>query len=115
MYCRGLGLRVVASFEDHDGFDGVILGFDGVAYHFEFTRSRKHPISPTPTIEDLVVFYVPSESEWEAACARMRAAGFTPVTSFNRTGAVGVDNALTSNDAAHRRLQGYRCSTGMRP
>jgi catechol 2,3-dioxygenase-like lactoylglutathione lyase family enzyme len=83
MYCRGLGLRVVASFEDHEGFDGVILGLDGAAYHFEFTHPRKHPISPTPTIEDLVVFYVPSESKWEATCARMQAAGFRRVASFN--------------------------------
>ena len=83
MYCRGLGLHVVASFEDHDGFDGVILGLEGVAYHFEFTHSRKHPISPTPTVEDLLVFYVPSKSEWKATCARMQAAGFMQVTSFN--------------------------------
>ena len=83
MYCRGLDLHVVASFENHDGFDGVILGRSGVAYHFEFTRSRKHPISPTPTVEDLVVFYVPSEREWKATCARMQAAGFIQVMSFN--------------------------------
>ena len=83
MYCRGLGLCVVATFEDHDGFDGVMLGFDGATYHFEFTHSRKHPISPTPTIEDLVVFYVPSRSDWAATCARMEAAGFRRVTSFN--------------------------------
>jgi catechol 2,3-dioxygenase-like lactoylglutathione lyase family enzyme len=83
MYCRGLGLRVVASFEDHDGFDGVMLAFDGAAYHFEFTRSPKHPVSPTPTVEDLVVFYLPSESEWKAISGRMLAAGFVQVRSFN--------------------------------
>jgi len=83
MYCRGLRLRVVGSFEDHDGFDGVMLGVAGGTYHFEFTQSRKHPISPTPTVEDLVVFYIPSESEWEAACAGMLAAGFKAVAAFN--------------------------------
>ena len=83
MHCRGLGLRVVGSFEDHDGFDGVMLGVDGGAYHFEFTRSRKDPISPTPTAEDLVVLYVPSEPEWEAACASMLAAGFKAVSASN--------------------------------
>lgn len=25
MYCRGLGLRVIESFHDHEGFDGVVL------------------------------------------------------------------------------------------
>lgn len=83
LYRRGLGLRVIGSFEDHDGFDGVMLGSAGADYHFEFTRSREHPIRPAPTAEDLVVFYIPAEPEWHAACARMLAAGFTQVASFN--------------------------------
>jgi catechol 2,3-dioxygenase-like lactoylglutathione lyase family enzyme len=83
MYCRGLGLRVIDSFEDHDGFDGVMLGIAGGAYHFEFTRSRLHPVRPTPTVEDLVVFYLPSESQWQTTCASMLAAGFKHVTAFN--------------------------------
>lgn len=83
MYCRGLGLQVVASFEDHDGFDGVMLGWAGGAYHFEFTRSRKHPVRPAPTVEDLAVFYFPSAAEWQAACVRMLHAGFKQVAAFN--------------------------------
>ena len=82
-YCRGLGLRVVGSFEDHDGFDGVMLGSPGSDYHFELTRHRLHPVAPRPTAEDLVVFYIPVAAEWEAACASMLAAGFTRVESFN--------------------------------
>ena len=69
MYCRGLGLRVVGNFENHDGFDGVMLGFDGADYHFEFTHCRAHPVAPAPTPEDLVVFYVPDAEQWQAACA----------------------------------------------
>lgn len=83
MYCRGLGLCVVGSFEDHDGFDGVMLGVAGGAYHFEFTHSRKHPVAPTPTVEDLVVLYLPSEPEWRATCAGMLVAGFRQVPAFN--------------------------------
>jgi hypothetical protein len=30
MYCRGLGLRIIASFVNHDGFDGVMLGIAAV-------------------------------------------------------------------------------------
>ena len=70
-------------FEDHDGFDGVMLGAPGSGYHFEFTRSRAHPVAPTPTPEDLVVFYIPSEAEWQAACASMLAAGFRRVPAAN--------------------------------
>ena len=83
MYRRGLGLRVVGHFEDHEGFDGVMLGSPGSDYHFEFTRHRLHPVAPSPTAEDLVVFYLPVLAEWEAACANMRTAGFQQVVSFN--------------------------------
>jgi catechol 2,3-dioxygenase-like lactoylglutathione lyase family enzyme len=83
MYCRGLGLRVLGSFENHDGFDGVMLGFEGADNHFEFTRARHHPVQPRPTVEDLRVFYLPQAEAWRQACAGMLAAGFTPVTSFN--------------------------------
>jgi catechol 2,3-dioxygenase-like lactoylglutathione lyase family enzyme len=83
MYCRGLGLRVIGRFEDHEGFDGVMLGVAGSGYHFEFTRSRRHPVAPTPTAEDLVVFYIPKPAEWRSACAEMQAAGFKPVAAFN--------------------------------
>jgi catechol 2,3-dioxygenase-like lactoylglutathione lyase family enzyme len=83
MYIRGLGLRVVGSFENHEGFDGVMLGTPDADYHFEFTHSREHPVLPGPTIEDLAVFYLPSETEWSAACASMEAAGFKRVTSYN--------------------------------
>lgn len=83
MYCRGLGLRVVGSFEDHDGFDGVMLGAEGAGYHFEFTYCRTHPVAPAPTAEDLTVFYIPVATEWQAKCGRMSAAGFKHVASFN--------------------------------
>lgn len=83
MYGEGLGLHVIGSFKDHDGFDGVMLGREGLDYHFEFTHRRHHTISPTPTVEDLAVFYIPSSSEWNTACAQMIAAGFKPVPSFN--------------------------------
>lgn len=83
MYASGLGLSVIGSFEDHDGFDGVMLGEEGSCYHFEFTFCRRHPVTPAPTAEDLVVFYRPDAGEWEQCCANMLAAGFTPVKSFN--------------------------------
>jgi catechol 2,3-dioxygenase-like lactoylglutathione lyase family enzyme len=83
MYCEGLGLRLIGSFDDHDGFDGRMVGAPGAQYHFEFTRSRTHPVRPTPTVEDLVVFYLPDRVQWQAACERMVAAGFRRVASFN--------------------------------
>lgn len=83
MYSRGLGLRVLGTFADHDGFDGVMLGVPGADYHFEFTRSRRDPVPPCPTVEDLVVLYVPDTARWRALCARVLAAGFKQVAAFN--------------------------------
>lgn len=83
MYCQGLGLIVLASFRDHDGFDGIMVGIPEAGYHLEFTRSRIHPVAPRTTPEDLLVFYYPDELEWHATCGRMAAVGFDPVSSLN--------------------------------
>ena len=83
MYRKGLGLVEVGRFENHEGFDGVMLGNEGSSYHFEFTYCRDHPVAPSPTPEDLVVFYLPDPVEWREKCASMLAAGFTQVDAFN--------------------------------
>jgi len=83
MYARGLGLSELGRFEDHAGFDGVMLGRPGLDFHFEFTRSRHGRITPSPTPEDLVVIYLPDHGVWVESCARMRDAGFTATKSFN--------------------------------
>ena len=83
MYCKGLGFVVRSRFVDHDGFDGVMVGDLAAGYHFEFVRSRMHPVAPTPTVEDLLVFYVPDAQEWQRRCDAMSAAGFATVDSFS--------------------------------
>lgn len=83
MYCEGLGLFVIGSFEDHKGFDGVMLGDSDSNYHFEFTYCKNHSVQPSPTPEDLIVLYIQTRSDWQSACDRMRAAGFKQVLAFN--------------------------------
>jgi catechol 2,3-dioxygenase-like lactoylglutathione lyase family enzyme len=83
MYCNGLGLQILSRFEDHDGFDGVMLGTPDAHYHFEFTRCRARVVTPTPTREDLVILYIPDQDDWTQACRRMIDAGFTRVMSAN--------------------------------
>jgi hypothetical protein len=39
---------VLCLIEDHEGFDGVMLGTPGMPHHFEFTLSRTHPVVPCP-------------------------------------------------------------------
>jgi hypothetical protein len=37
-YEQGLGLNLLYRFENHEGFDGLMLGREGAPYHFEFTQ-----------------------------------------------------------------------------
>jgi catechol 2,3-dioxygenase-like lactoylglutathione lyase family enzyme len=82
-YRDGLGMRVLGSFENHDGFDGAMLGVPGAAWHLEFTVCRHHPVTPAPTPEDLLVLYLPDEAHWRQVCDRAQAAGFAALPSFN--------------------------------
>ena|SRR5438876_3531799 len=54
-----LGLEEVYRFEDHAGYDGVMLGLPGSSYHLEFTRSLGH-VDVVPTPENLLVLYLGS-------------------------------------------------------
>jgi catechol 2,3-dioxygenase-like lactoylglutathione lyase family enzyme len=82
-YTEGVGLMVLGSFLDHEGFDGVMLGLPDASYHLEFTRKRGHTAGRAPTQDNLLVFYVSDKQEWLQATARMSAAGYQPVPSFN--------------------------------
>jgi catechol 2,3-dioxygenase-like lactoylglutathione lyase family enzyme len=82
-YEDGLGLRRLASFQDHDGFDGVMLGLPGASYHLEFTTKRGHQAGRAPTRDHLLAFYLPDDHDWREAVNRMIAAGYEPVASFN--------------------------------
>jgi hypothetical protein len=71
MYCSGLDLAEIGRFENHEGFDGAMLGKPELPYHFEFTYCRTHPVAPSPTPEDLIVVYLPNPIEWHQYCASM--------------------------------------------
>jgi hypothetical protein len=83
MYKSGLGLREIGAFNDHDGFDGVMLGVPGKDFHLEFTHCKTSPVQPAPTAEDLLVFYVPDTSASTATCEAMLKSGFVEVAPFN--------------------------------
>ncbi|MFY2560344.1 VOC family protein [Corallococcus terminator] len=82
-YREGLGFELVGGFEDHAGFDGVMLGQVGTPYHLEFTVERGHEAPRSPSPDHLLVFYVPLRAEWDARVKRMVQAGFPPVRSHN--------------------------------
>jgi catechol 2,3-dioxygenase-like lactoylglutathione lyase family enzyme len=82
-YRDGLGFDVLGEFKDHDGFDGVMLGRKGAAYHLEFTRTAGHKVGRAPTEDNLLIFYLPDAGEWRRAVAQLQRAGYTPAKSFN--------------------------------
>ena len=82
-YCEGLGFDLLSEFHDHDGFDGIMLGHAGMAYHLEFTKKAGHLAGLSPTEENLLVFYLPDTNEWNSAIERMKRSGYEPVISFN--------------------------------
>jgi catechol 2,3-dioxygenase-like lactoylglutathione lyase family enzyme len=75
-----LGFAVLASFEEHDGYSGVIFGLPDASRQLELVSHEGTLPSPT------------SEDQLENDAARLRAAGFEPRPSANpywaRTGAV---------------------------
>ena len=82
-YRDGLGLEVLASFEGHEGFDGMMLGLPGLGWHLEFTSKEGHRAGRAPMEDNLLVFYLPNREKWRAAVTRMETAGWAAVTSFN--------------------------------
>ena len=83
MYQNGLGLNILSNFENHEGFDGIMLGNAEMPYHFEFTHHRGHSVGKAPTQDNLLVFYIPDKTEWEKRCKQMLSAGFKQVASYN--------------------------------
>jgi hypothetical protein len=83
MYEDGLGFTRLGYFDDHQGFDGVMLGHPKAPYHLEFTHHRGTIVGRAPTQDNLLVFYYPDQKDWEKACSRMVSAGFEKVVSYN--------------------------------
>ncbi|KAF2115267.1 hypothetical protein BDV96DRAFT_456494, partial [Lophiotrema nucula] len=74
-YIDGLGFEILSSFKAHNGYDGVILGHPSLPYHLEFTTEEgmKAEEGRAPSKDNLLVFYIPDETEWGRACVRMDA------------------------------------------
>ncbi|ERJ58715.1 VOC family protein [Sphingobacterium paucimobilis] len=82
-YQEGLGLTVLGKFEDHLGYDGVMLGMPDKTYHLEFTQHMDKEPLPEPTKENLLVFYFDSPEEYQRANERIQKLGIVPVEPEN--------------------------------
>ena len=53
-----VGLEILSHFENHDGYDGVIMGYPNTEWEIEVTRHSSGLPLPTPTEEDIIALYV---------------------------------------------------------
>jgi len=83
LYAKGLDLDLLGGFEDHDGFDGAMLGYPNCPYHLEFTTNPNHPAGSPPSHENLLIFYIPDATDWTDRCRQMEDAGFKVVVASN--------------------------------
>jgi hypothetical protein len=85
-----LELPVLASFEDHDGYSGVVLGLPDASRQLEIVEHEGEV--PSPTAEDQLVLYLGSPEGVSRSAERIRGAGFEPRAAANpyweRNGAV---------------------------
>ncbi|CUH75260.1 Glyoxalase/Bleomycin resistance protein/Dioxygenase superfamily protein [Tropicibacter naphthalenivorans] len=85
-YVDGLGFEVLTRFEDHNGFDGIMLGHAQAPWHLEFTRAHGHHAGRAPTQDNLLVLYLPDADDFARAIKRMTGAGFAPAPPSTPTG-----------------------------
>jgi catechol 2,3-dioxygenase-like lactoylglutathione lyase family enzyme len=85
-----VGLPVLDSFDDHDGYSGVIFGLPDASRQLELVLHAG--VAPSPTEEDQLVLYLGSAERVAEDAARIRDAGFearpSPNPYWQRTGAV---------------------------
>lgn len=82
-YAEHLGLPVLYRFENHAGYDGVMLGLPGTDQHLEFTAHVDGSPCPAATTDNLLVLYFHSEAEMYDIVERLGANGHEPVEPEN--------------------------------
>ncbi len=83
MYVEGLGFEVIGGFDGHSNFSGRMVGHPKHHYHLEFTTHATEKAGRAPSLENLLVFYFPDDTEYKKAVDRMSNSGFKKVKSFN--------------------------------
>jgi hypothetical protein len=85
-----VGLEVIASFDDHGGYSGAILGVPDEAVQLELVFHEA--VAPSPAGEDQLVLYLGSPQAVADRAAAISGAGYDPQLPSNpywqRAGAV---------------------------
>ncbi len=81
-YTEVIGLDIIGTIDDHEGYSAVFLRLPGLDWHLEFTAS-KDPADHHPDPEDLMVFYTGSDEELRAIARDSDRLGYKRRTSKN--------------------------------
>ena len=95
-YRDGLGLPIIASFDAHEGYDGVMFGLPGAAHHLEFVKHVHGSPGISPNKENLLVFYIPDADALQRKADHLHGMGYPAVPSENpywdRNGAISIED-----------------------
>ncbi|MGO4445326.1 VOC family protein [Mycobacterium sp. 2YAF39] len=82
-YTQALGLPVIYRFEDHTGYNGVMIGLPDTDCHLEFTSHVDGSPGPAPSRENLLVLYFHSGAQMSVVVDRLAKTGHAPVAAEN--------------------------------
>ena len=81
-YHGAVGLSILSSFDEHDGYSGVIFGVsDGATMQLELVLQAE--VEPSPTEEDQLVLYLGSADAVAELAASIGSAGYDVKTASN--------------------------------
>jgi catechol 2,3-dioxygenase-like lactoylglutathione lyase family enzyme len=69
-YVKTLGMEILGSFQNHNGYDGVFIGKPNKNWHLEFTKSDEI-IHFNFGDEDILVFYPSTRLEYDSILERI--------------------------------------------
>ena len=82
-YCEGLGLIKIGGFKGHRGYTGIMIGLPDSTYHLEFTEHVDGSTCPAPTNDNLLVFYMPDNTQIQAVQSRLANMGYSEIPPEN--------------------------------
>jgi catechol 2,3-dioxygenase-like lactoylglutathione lyase family enzyme len=82
-YEQGLLFPIIGSFQDHAGYDGVMLGMPDGSVHLEFTQHVNGSACPAPAADNLLVLYFSDAGVRDAYADRLAAMGYAAVPPEN--------------------------------
>ncbi len=82
-YTKGVGLEILFTFEEHEGYNGVVLGLPDLSYQLEFTSHIKGSPCPAPSKDNLLVFYITNQDIINKKITDMKNLGYHPVAPEN--------------------------------